>query len=231
MNLADDVPYVALVASLPAPGTLLAAKAPPINRLQLEARLRWLAPADRADLDAARSLVAWTLLDTDDTDAAFVQRAERVLQTIRSETLRHAVRDRLEIRTLIAALRRRHAGEDAPPPGERWGFGRYVATIRANWTAPDFGVGQAFTWVRAAREKLEADDRMAFERIALEAAWASGARHLADHAFDLEAVAWYVLRWSLVDRWSVYDPDAAAVRFAELVDGALGAAPQPMANA
>ena len=59
----------------------------------------------------------------------------------------------------------------------------------------------------------------------LEAAWAAGERHLALHDFDFEAVVYYVLRWSLVDRWSRYDAEAAAVRFAELLDAAIAESP------
>jgi hypothetical protein len=144
-----------------------------------------------------------------------------VVSSLRGEDLRRAARDRLEIRTLIAALRRRHAGEDAPAEGVRWGYGRFVDVIRANWGAPDFGVGRAFPWVLAAKDKLEAGDTVGFERIALEAAWNSGTRCELGHAFDYEAVIFYVLRWSLNERWARYDADAAGTRFAGLLDAAF----------
>jgi hypothetical protein len=223
--------YVTLMASLPAVGPLLTNKAPPINEVRLKQRLKWLTPEDQTQVETLRSLLAWTRLDMGETDEAFLARAHRLLREVRSESLRAAVRDRLEIRTLLAAMRRRHAGEEAPPPGTAWGFGRFVATIRANWGAPDFGVGRAFPWVLAARERLEADDRPGLERIILDAAWAAGERHLGGHDFDLEAVAWYLARWSLVDRWARYDADAAAERFAELLDDALTDSPSFLAAA
>lgn len=214
-------PYVMLVASLPALGTLLSNRAPPINQTRLEQRLNALDPEDHADLDALRSLLSWSRLGIGDEDAAFVERAVRVIAAVRSDTLRAAASERLEIRTLLAALRRRHRGEDAPAPGTVWGYGRFVETIRANWAVSDFGVGRLFPWVVKAREKLDAGDAAGLERIALQAAWDSGARHAAGHEFDFEAVAFYVLRWSLVDRWSRYDAAAAAARFAELLDAAF----------
>ena len=214
-------PYVMLVASLPDVGTLLSNRAPPINHVRLEQRLKELSPEDRADLEALRSLLSWSRLDVGDEDAAFIARAAEVMKTVHSETLRAAASERLEIRTLIAALRRRHRGEDAPAPGTVWGYGRFIETIRANWAAPDFGVGRAFPWVLAAKEKLEAGHAQGLERITLQAAWDSGARHAAGHEFDFEAVAFYVLRWSLVDRWSRYDATAAAARFTELLDAAF----------
>jgi hypothetical protein len=214
-------PYVMLVASLPATGPLLSDKEPPINRARLFQRLDMLAPEDRAELDALISVFSWAALDAGEDDAAFIERAGRIIDAVRGEDLRRAARDRLEIRTLIAALRRRHAGEDAPAEGVRWGYGRFVEVIRAHWGTPDFGVGRAFPWVLAARDKLESGDTVGLERIALEAAWNSGARCELGHAFDYEAVVFYCLRWSLNERWARYDADAAGARFAGLLDAAL----------
>jgi hypothetical protein len=214
-------PYVMLVASLPAIGPLLSDKEPPINRARLFERLKMLAPEDQAELDNLVSIFSWAALNVTESDAAFLERADRVVSSLRGEDLRRAARDRLEIRTLIAALRRRHAGEDAPAEGTRWGYGRFVDVIRAHWGAPDFGVGRAFPWVLAAKDKLDTGDTVGFERIALEAAWNSGTRCELGHAFDYEAVIFYVLRWSLNERWARYDADAAGTRFAGLLDAAF----------
>ena len=77
----------------------------------------------------------------------------------------------------------------------------------------------------AAREKLERGDTAGLERIALEAAWRQAARMQEGHQFDFEAVALYVIRWNILDRWTRYDAEAAAARFSDLVDAALKAAP------
>lgn len=218
-------PYVMLMASLPALGPLLSEKEPSINEARLEQRLKMLAPEDRETLDRVRSLLSWAALELSEDDAAFLARARETLAAIESEAIRAVLRDRLEIRTVLAALRRRQAGEEAPTREDAWGYGRYVETIRAHWAAPDFGLRFTFPWVVAAGERLKAEDRKGLERIALEAAWKVGERHLALHQFDFEAVFHYVLRWSLVDRWSRYDADAAAVRFAELLDAAFADSP------
>lgn len=214
-------PYIMLMASLPALGPLLSEKEPAINAVRLKERLKVLSPEDAADLERARAIVSWAELDLREDDAAFLARARGTIAAIRSAPVRAVARDRLEIRTLLAALRRRHAGEEAPAREAEWGYGRYVETIRRNWTAPDFGLRHTFPWITAAAERLKAGDRTSLERIALEAAWAAGERHLALHQFDFEAVVYYVLRWSLVDRWSRYDAAAAADRFAELLDEAF----------
>jgi hypothetical protein len=220
MMFAAD-PYVMLMASLPALGKLLSDSEPPINRERLNERLKMLSPEDFAEIDALISIVAWPRIGRDETDAEFVSRAGRVISSVRSPVLRALARERLEIRTVMAALRRRHAGEDAPGESELWGFGRHVRTIRTHWSVPDFGLSSSYPWIGAARERLEAGDVAELERIALEAAWNFGARAALEHHFDLEAVALYLLRWSLAERWARYDAGLAAARFAALLEAAV----------
>ncbi|HML90811.1 hypothetical protein [Methyloceanibacter sp.] len=222
-------PYVMLMASLPAVGPLLTGKAPPINRVRLDERLRQLSAEDAKELDAMAAILSWGRLDIGDEDAAFVTRAERLMETVHAPDLRAALNDRLELRTVIAALRRRHAGQEAPAEGEVWGYGRYAEQIRRNWALPDFGLARTFPWINPARERLEAGDPAGLERIVLQAAWDSVGRYAPGHEFDKEAVAFYVARWSLADRWSSYDPETAAIRFAELIDEAYANAELPEA--
>jgi hypothetical protein len=208
------------MASLPAI-LFLSEKEPPINAARLADRLKDLAPADQAEIDRMRGLIAWHVVDPRLDDAAFVEKIDRAIAALRSPALKAAAQDRFEVRTLVAALRARHAGEDAPPEGRRWGYGRHVDTIRRNWTAPDFGVARSFPWVRAARERLEAGDTAGLERLLLETAWAAVERHQQAHEFDFEAVAFYIMKWSLADRWARYDADVAGARFGDLLDAAV----------
>ncbi|MCX5512970.1 hypothetical protein C3941_02205 [Kaistia algarum] len=213
-------PYVMLMASLPSI-RLLGEKALPINPARLAERMKMLEPADRDELFAIASILSWNRIDTGDDDAAYVTRAERILAAIRSPTLREASLERLEIRTLIAALRRRHAGEEAPASTSAWGIGRHVDLIRRSWALPDLGMARFFPWVAQAREKLESGDSAGLERLILDVTWQAAGRHEFGHEFDFEAVVFYLMRWQLADRWARYDADAAAVRFAELLDAAL----------
>lgn len=218
LNMRDR--YVMLMASLPALGPLLGSPTPAISATRLKDRLRLLAPSDRATLEAMRAATTWGHRDLGESDADFLAGLDRALELVESPTLRAAVRDRMELRTLVAALRRRHAGLPAPAAGELWGFGRFLDTIRANWTRPDFGLARRFPWITAARASLESGDPADLERILLQAAWNSAGRYAQNHFFDFEAVACYVIRWSLADRWSHYDVAAATLRFEELLDAA-----------
>ena len=221
--------YVTLMASLPALGPILAARHPPINAARLEARLRQLAPAHRAELDALSGLLAWRRQTLEGSDAALVARARRVIPRLSSPTLARLADERLELRTVLAALRRRHAGQDAPAPSEVWGYGRFVRRIRENWREPGLGVARAFPWVLTAREKLAAGESTALERLVLEAAWRQAERRAIGHAFDFEAVALYAVRWKLLERWTRYDAEAATARFRRLTGEALAPLPERLA--
>ncbi len=225
----SDTEYVALMASLPALGPMLAARHPPINAVRLEARTRVLRPEHKAELDALSGLLAWGRQSMEGADAELVARARRVIPTLSSPTLARLASERLEIRTAVAALRRRHAGRDAPAPDELWGYGRFVRRIRENWQEPTFGVARAFPWLPAARERLEAEDATGLERLLLEAAWRQAARLSVGHHFDFEAVALYAIRWKLLERWTRYDAEAAAARFRGLVAEAMAPLPARLA--
>ena len=217
--------YVMLMASLPALGPMLAAKHAPINWVRLQERLRLLRPDHRGQLSDISHLLVWSRLPLTRTDGALVQQARELIAHLTSPTLVGLVHERLEIRTLVVALRRRHAGHEAPIDEVDWGYGRFVQRIVLSWQEPDFGLRRRFPWLDAARECLEKEQPQGLERILLEVAWRSADRFSIGHIFDFEAVVLYVLRWHLLSRWTKYDSEAAAARCSELVADALATAP------
>lgn len=213
--------YITLGASLPALGPMLAANVVPINRARLDARLRGaLRPADLRQLDAVRDVLSWSEQQHHADDAAALAAARRTMAAVESPEIRDFLRDRMELRTLVAALRRRAAGEGPPPEDMAWGFGRYLRRMRANWSDPAFGIGRAFPFAAQAAQAMTRGDSADMERIALEAAWRQCERRAAAHRFDFEAIVFYVARWALLDRWTRYDAQAAETRFADLLDKA-----------
>jgi len=214
--------YVTLMASLPYHGRLFGARQTPLSRFQLNKRLSWLTPADSDTLQSIENVLRWRRLSLQETDSAFLVRARHAVESLDSPLLAEAVRTRLEARTLVAALRMRHAGRPAPAPGERWGFGRWVDVIAQHWLEQDFGLTRQYPWVLDAASKLERGDAIGLDRLFMEYSWNELARLGAGHYFDFEAVAIYVLRWDLVDRWTHYDADEARNRIVELVDTSLG---------
>lgn len=217
--------YTMLMASLPHIGDPFARDRTPMSRATLERRLDLLDPTDRETLRDVERVVQWESISTDIADAAFVARAGALcdaLEAARLDDLAGALRHRLELRTAVAALRWRHMGHPAPasddPP---WGFGRWTGRIRRRWDAPDLGLSRVFPWIGEAQALLEGDDPKALEQLLLGAARRDLKTRAERHRFDFTAVALYVLRWDIADRWTRLDARKAEMRFARLMDEAL----------
>lgn len=214
--------YLMLITSLPAHGELFGAKQTPLSRIRLRQRLKLLEPGDGDDLSKLVALTDWAWLRMDEDDESMVRRARDVLPSIFNEFVRDLATWRLEMRTVVAALRRRQAG-GRPPSGSRdWAFGRWVPLITRYWSEPNLRLEGAFPWLPEARRLLEAGDSLGLERLLLGTVWDHLERVSEGHHFDFEAVVVYCKRWDLVARWTGYSGDAAVTRFDELVHESLG---------
>ena len=218
----DPDAYVALITSLPSRETLFVAKQAPLSRLKLNQRLRVLSDEDSATLKMIEDALDWRSLPMKVTERDVINRSRRILQHVDNETLQQIVRDRLEIRTCIAALRRRALGEGPPSKDTPWGIGRWVDHIARNWTEPTFRLDGVFPWLREANRLMREGDTVALERLVLAEADKRLRRLAGEHLFDFEAVVIYVLQWSMVDRWSRYNAEVAVRRFDDLTEAGLG---------
>lgn len=210
-----SAPFAALVlASLPRHGDLFAARRPPVTPATLDRRLALL-PADfRSELDAIETVLDWAQVQAQPDDAAALAQARGVLARLTSPLLRAVVEDRLAMRSVIAAIRWRRAGRTAPASRDAWGFSPLSFRISQRWTQPGFGLGPGEAWAARVVASLGAGDTLAAERAILGEAWRRlGQVRVAD-PHGLEAVALYVLRWRLIDRWTRRNAQAAAERFA-----------------
>ena len=79
-----------------------------------------------------------------------------------------------------------------------------------------------FPWVLEADRRLRDGDALGVDRLFMEYSWHELGRLGAGHYFDFEAVAIYVLRWDLIDRWTHYDAESARKRIVALADASLG---------
>jgi len=218
-SLADSMAYVMLMSSLPRPLSLFGATQTPISRLKLDRRLRILDEEDAKDLRLIEDALQWGNMPIDLTTDQVIQRVRVAMADTENPVLRQIIRDRLEMRTVMAALRARHRG-DGPPKGP-WGYGRWTQHIARNWTEPNFRLEGVFPWIAEAQRLLALPDPVALERLLMQQSWTELGRLAGAHEFDFEAVVIYVLRWNIVDRWVRYDGKAAAERFDQLVETAL----------
>jgi hypothetical protein len=213
--------YITLMSSLPPLGKLFETTQTPISRLKLESRLKLLEPKDRELLNRIANLIAWSEQPMARTDTQFVEEAKHFFAVISNRTLKEVVEHRLNLRTIVAALRRRHRGESEPPVGQIWGVGNWVSFIEKHWTEPGFHLEAIFPWVVEANRLLTANDLVGIERLQFEVNWQMLDRLGTGHYFDFEAVIIYLMRWSLVDRWTRYNGDVAVERFRKLVDSGI----------
>lgn len=211
--------YISLITSLPGPERLFQAKLPPLSRLRLEKKLGALTPEDRALLRRIEGVMAWGSYAMADGDAVAIARAKALLGELGPGTLGRLVRERIDMRATIAALRLRRRGLSAP--SAPWSASRLSAHIIAHWAEPDFKLGPRLPWLGAALPLFEAQDPLGLERYLLDITYRQLQRHGARHHFDFEAVVIYVLKWSIYDRWAQADPRAASARFEALTQAAM----------
>ncbi len=210
-----------LISSLPYHESLFGAKRAPLSRIRLRQRQHLLDEADLACLRIVADLLEWSQHGMERRDEEIIARAKAVLPTLENAFARELIVWRLELRTVLAALRRRHRGQPAPQAHEIWGYGRWLGHIRRHWSEPHFRLERVYPWLPVARTLLDTGDTLGMERLLLSANWEHLDRVAVGHEFDFEAVLIYSLRWDLVARWTGYSSDEAALRFEEMLEAGL----------
>jgi hypothetical protein len=215
-------PYYTLVASLPALPHFELAKELPINPERLRRRLGMLDDEDQQTVEIAEAFLHWQRQPIERTDAEIVRRYERIMGEAHDPTLQDLARFRLEIRTVIAALRRRRLGRPPPEPGERWGVGRFVRRIERQWHDPDFGLAGDLPWLGEARRLMDSGEARALEALVLKLLWEHLDRRGGLAFFGFEAVLVYLFKWDVLFRWLTYAAEPARARFDDLLEETLG---------
>ena len=214
--------YTLLLSSLPLhPTNLFSAKQTPVSRIQLDNRLALLDGPDARDLARIETLLHWSKIISIQEDELLIKQDMAELASIHNDFLREIVLWRLELRTIISALRRRQAGEVTVPSTAFHGFGNWPRLITQHWHEKDFGIGHLLPWIHDASSLIEQNKTFELEKMMLNLVWQHYARVGSHHYFDFPAVVIYVLRWDVINRWSSYDKDLAIQRFDELVDEGL----------
>ncbi len=217
----DATRYILLLSSLPyLPPPLSRQRFIPPTRIQIGKALGLLEEQDRERMDRINAVLHWSHLPLDRDDATMVAEAKAVLECESSPLLREVMLERLEMRTLVSAMRRREL-ERQPQPGEAWGIGRYTRRIQANWHDPTFGMGHLFAWLNEAVRLLRNHETLALDRLLMFESWRRLQRVEDSHDFGFEAVALYVMRWDILDRLSRQQEEAAISRFESMVNEAL----------
>ena len=206
----------------PHPLSLWDLKNKPVSKIHLERRLALLTEPDRAQLEKIVSVLHWARMDADSSDALIAAEAEKLVASIENPLLGETIVWRMELRTIMTAIRRRKLGLAAPAKNERWGYGQVVPFIRKNWQADDFALSHRFAWVKQANTLFENDQSVELEKLLLNLSWQHYEKIGHTHYFDFAAIVIYVLRWNIVNRWVLCDETIAMQQFELLVEEGLG---------
>lgn len=210
--------YYTVVASLPHLPYFANAERLPLSRLRLEQRLRMLEADESEQIFQAEWLVGWRpaggKFRSDGNVAAHYKTA---LQGISQPALREFVEFRLDMQTVLAALRIRQAGLD-PQQYPGWGIGRWVKHIETHWEAADFQLRTIYPWLAEAGNHLSTANALALDRLLMETVWRKLSRLGDINPFGFGAITAFVFKWDILQAWLLRDANAAKQRFQILIE-------------
>lgn len=234
--------YLTLLSGLPANISLFSAKKTPVSRIKLEQKLTTLEPHHRQLLSNIESVLQWGYLspqmkhDQNKANALQpVERIKKVLAEVKDRQLNTLVRDKLDFRSLVGALRHRHDDPATVLSGD-WTVSRFKQNIENNWQEPYFRLEHACPWLPQAKQHIDNDEPLLLEKLLLQTAWqhlsrppsasSTSSAGSAGQEFSFYAVVIYVLKWNIVERWTRYDSEAASLRFQQLIHSGLNSLPK-----
>ena len=210
--------YFTLIGSLPAlPADFTTAERVPISRRKLNERLKMLKPRDSALIDKLAAFLVWERQPLEKTDEEVVEQYERFLATVDHPLARELIVRVMTVRTILAALRHRRLGQ-GPPPGEPATAGH----IARHWSHPDFRLAPRFPWIGEIESLLDSGSLAELDLAVLYIGWRYAKRLSDQHAFSIEAVILYLIRWEMVYRWTRRDATAGREDFERLTEDAMG---------
>jgi len=211
-----DTDFYTLIASLPALPTHFDVERPPISRRQLAERLGQLSPEDAATVRQLADFFDWDRQPLDRTDAE-VARELTNLRSVQHPLVLRIIRHRLDLRSVVSALRRRRDGHAEPAP-----IGHLSETIRRHWADPTFGLGGRQPWIEPFARFMAAGEVVQAQRVLFEHTWRQWRRLATEFTFSLEAVILYLARWEIIHRWTSRDAQAGRERFDTMIQDTLG---------
>lgn len=214
--------YITLMTSLPALPALFAARELPISALRLDVRLRMLDEADAMLLQRVESVMLWDRTGADISDDRLVDDIRSLMSALEYPVLRRVMTEHFELRSILAAMRRRRRGDAPPSVAMRWGYGGLIDVIRLNWSRPHFGLRRRCPWIAELRELHDAGATLELEKAIVKRNWQNLVDAARDHEFDFAAVVLYVLRYRLIAQWLGQSADAAKRKFNDLIATGLG---------
>jgi hypothetical protein len=193
----------------------------PVNFERLQQRLRMLSDDDFRIVESAQHFLFWHHHPMERTNLEFAEHYRQIRQLVQQPVILDILEYRMDVRTIVAALRRRHYKHPAPDRGDSWGVGQWLSHIEKHWQEPDFGLASVYPWIEEVARLLEDDQPLQLEKRLLTLIWNYLDRHDTHGMFSLEAVIIYLFKWDIVNRWLMYQPHQAKLRFDRLANRTL----------
>jgi hypothetical protein len=210
--------YYMLIASLPALPPRLDVDRLPITLERLQGRLRMLEPEDAQEINRMLAILAWSRQFEEADDAAVVQRYGELMQELTNPLVREVFAAVMDVRMVVAALRRRR--RDLGPPTV--GFGQWFDHIRRHFSQPDFRLSHIYPGIIGVEQSLEQGDVLNLYRHMLGVLWTYVKKRAEDYVFSFEAVVLYIARWEIMRQWQQLQAERGQAVFEALVTEALG---------
>lgn len=209
--------YYTLVTALPDLPPLAKCKQLPISRIALERRLTMLSDEDMQQLRLAEKLYHFTEAEPQKlSDQTLVYQWQAQLDKIHSPALRECLMFRLEWQSLLAALRQRQLGDKGPE--HFFGLGRWTLRIRQHWHEPAFGLEEALPLMKELQPLMHKGAAGEVEKQINNWLWNNLIQVERSHAFSLETVICFVLRWGLAEKQIRNDAEQALAAFETMAD-------------
>jgi hypothetical protein len=178
-----------------------------------------LEPEDAREIGRMLGVLRWSGQFEEAKDAAVAKRYGELMQEITTPLVHEVLAAGMNMRMIVAALRRRRRGLGPPTVG----FGRWFEHIRRHFNQPDFGLGQVIPWLVPFNQMLEQSDVLALYRRVLQETWTYLRKRSQDYDnFSFEAVVLYIARWDIIRRWQQLQPERGRSIFEALVTEAMG---------
>lgn len=188
---------------------------------RLKERLTMLWPEDAKLVDSVSSFIIWHRQPMERSDTEMFTVYQKLVESIDNPVIKEMINLRIDIRTIVVALRRRYRGLPAPKSGELWGVGCWVQHIERHWDDQNLKLASVFPWIPQVREYLENGDSLELERLQMNQVWDGMDRLTDKNYFGIDVILSYLFKWDMMQRWLANNVDAAITRFDELVSEAI----------